>query len=98
MDETLSASEQTAVDILHEIGSSISASPLQEVLERIIALVLDAVDCDSCFIYILEKDELVLRASKNEHAEQVGRLKLRVGQGITGWTAEHHAPVVLSRN
>jgi len=29
--------------------------------------------------------ELVLRASKNPHSEVVDRLKLRVGQGITGW-------------
>jgi uroporphyrinogen-III synthase len=33
---------------------------------------------------VLEGDELVLRASKNPHPEVVDRLKLRVGQGITG--------------
>ncbi len=98
MDEMLNAREQSEVDILHEIGSRMASGPLQEVLERIITLVLSEVECDSCFIYILENNELVLRASKNEHAELVGRLKLRVGQGITGWTAEHHEPVALSRH
>ena len=38
-------------------------------------------------VYVLEDDELVLRASKNPHPDVVDRLKLRVGQGITGWAA-----------
>src|SRR6202022_3010459 len=40
-------------------------------------------------------DELVLRASKNPHPEVIDRLKLRVGQGITGWVAEHREPVAI---
>ena len=35
--------------------------------------------------YLREKQALVLRASKNPHPEVVDRLKLRVGEGITGW-------------
>jgi len=53
------------------------------------------VKCDSCLIYVLEGDELVLRASKNPHPEVVGRLKLRLGQGITGWVAQHRGPVAV---
>jgi len=45
---------------------------------------------------VLEGEHLVLRASKNAHPEVVDRLKLRVGQGITGWVAEHHEPVAIS--
>ncbi|HEY9776419.1 MAG TPA: ANTAR domain-containing protein [Planktothrix sp.] len=55
------------------------------------------VSCDSCLIYVLEEDDLVLRASKNPHPEVVDRLKLRVGQGITGWVAEHKEPAVVSQ-
>jgi uroporphyrinogen-III synthase len=47
-------------------------------------------------VYVLEGEELVLRASKNPHPEVVDRLKLRVGQGITGWVAEHGEPVSVS--
>jgi len=71
---------------------------LHPVLERIVDLISSEVECDSCFIYVLEDDELVLRASKNPHPEVVDRLKLRVGQGITGWVAEHREPVALPRN
>jgi uroporphyrinogen-III synthase len=56
------------------------------------------VKCDSCLIYVLEDDELVLRASKNPHPEVVDRLKLRIGQGITGWVAEHREPVSVTQH
>jgi signal transduction protein with GAF and PtsI domain len=42
-----------------------------------------------------EEDALVLRASKNPHSDLVDRLKLRVGQGLTGWVAEHRQPVAV---
>jgi uroporphyrinogen-III synthase len=40
----------------------------------------------------------VLRASRNPHPEMVDRLKLKVGEGITGWVAEHREPVAVARN
>ncbi len=46
----------------------------------------------------MEDDDLVLRASKNPHPEVIDRLKMRVGQGITGWVAEHLRPVVVPQN
>jgi len=46
-------------------------------------------------VYVLEGEELVLRASKNLHSEVVDRLKMKVGQGITGWVAQHLEPVAL---
>jgi len=86
------------IAFLHEIGQRIAASdPLHMVLARVVEFV-SAVMCDSCFIYVLEDGDLTLRASKNPHAEVVDRLKLRIGQGITGWVAENKKPVVLSSN
>ena len=87
------------IAFLHEIGERIAAAdPLQTVLAGSLSLSPSVVLCDSCFIYVLEKGELILRASKNPHAEVVDRLKLRIGQGITGWVAENKRPVVLSNN
>ena len=99
VDELSQSDENSLVDLLHEIGSRMAASDLlHQVLQRIVTLISSVVECDSCFIYILEDDELVLRASKNPHPEAVDRLKLRVGQGITGWVAEHLEPVALARD
>src|SRR4030088_665754 len=87
------------LDMLHEIGNRIAAAnPLPEVLGRVVEVISAVVESDSCFVYVLEGDELVLRASKNPHSEVEERLKLRVGQGITGWVAEHKTPVAVARD
>jgi signal transduction protein with GAF and PtsI domain len=87
------------IEALHEISSRMAAAdPFHEVLEQVVEFASELVKCDSCFIYVLERDELVLRASKNPHEEVVDRLKIRVGQGITGWVAEHREPVAVSQH
>ena len=86
------------IGFLHEIGSRFAAAdPLPTVLNRVVNFVSSVVQCDSCFIYVLSEDELVLRASKNPHTDVVDRLKLRIGQGLTGWVAEHRQPVAVGR-
>ena len=85
------------MEFLHEIGRRMAAAdPIHTVLQRIVDFVLAVIPCDSCFIYVLEREELVLRASKNPHADLVDHLGIRVGQGITGWVAEHREPVAIS--
>src|SRR5580692_3798641 len=87
------------IDFLHEIASRMSlAPPLHEVLREVMRFAAAVVQCDSCFVYVLEKDELVLRASKNPHPEIIDRLKLKIGEGITGWVAEHREPVAVALN
>ncbi len=90
------AGEAQDIEFLHEIGSRMAAAdPFHAVLERVVEFVSAIVQCDSCFIYVLEQDKLVLRASKNPHADVVDQLGLQVGQGITGWVAEHMELVVI---
>ncbi|MGA6982725.1 MAG: GAF domain-containing protein [Candidatus Sulfotelmatobacter sp.] len=96
MDSLISVDE-SHVDLLHEIGNRLATSSgFQDVLNRVVEFATALVKCDSCLIYVLEDDDLVLRASKNPHPEAVDRLKLKVGQGITGWVAEHKEPVVVA--
>jgi len=84
------------IEFLHQISSRIAAAdPFHEVLDQIVEFACDVAKCDSCLVYILEEDELVLRATRNPHEEVVDRLKIRVGQGITGWVAEHREPVAV---
>jgi signal transduction protein with GAF and PtsI domain len=89
--------EDSPVDFLHEIGGRLArAGDFHQVLDRVVEFATALVKCDSCLIYVLEGEHLVLRASKNAHPNIVDRLKLRVGQGITGWVAEHHETVAIS--
>ena len=93
----LIAVEDLHVDVLHEIGVRLGAADgFHEVLGHVVEFASALVKCDSCLIYVMEADELVLRASKNPHPDVVDRLKLRVGQGITGWVAEHREPVAVA--
>jgi uroporphyrinogen-III synthase len=89
----------TSIDFLHQISSRIAAAdPLHVVLGSIVEFVTAVIPCDSCFIYVLEQGKLVLRASKNPHADVVDHLGVQLGQGITGWVAEHREPVAIPSN
>src|SRR5450432_1774087 len=99
LSEVILSLDDPAIGFLHQIGSRMAAAdPLPEVLGKIVDFVSAVVKCDSCFVYVLANKDLVLRASKNPHPEVVGRLKIRVGQGITGWVAEHRQPVAVGSN
>jgi uroporphyrinogen-III synthase len=87
------------IDFLHEISSRIAAADsFHMVLGRIVDFVTTVIPCDSCFIYVLEQEKLVLRASKNPHADLVDHMGMQIGQGITGWVAEHREPVAIASN
>lgn len=92
-------SDTLEVDFLHELSSRMAAAdPMHEVLDRVVEFAAALVKCDSCLVYVLQNEELVLRASKNPHPDVLDHLKLHMGQGITGWVAEHLEPVAVSRN
>jgi FixJ family two-component response regulator len=87
------------IAVLSKMASRLSAADaLNQVLYEVVEFVAAIVECDSCMVYVMEGDELVLRASKNPHPEIIGRLKLQVGQGITGWVAEHRRPVAVGES
>ena len=95
----LAMTENPEVDFIHKMASRMAAAdPLHEVLTQIVDFAASVVSCDSCFLYALEEGELILRSSKNAHPDVVDRLKLRLGQGITGWVAEHGKPVAVAVN
>jgi signal transduction protein with GAF and PtsI domain len=88
--------ENLQVQGLHEIGRRFAAAdPMRQVLARVVEFVSGIVQCDSCFIYVLDGDQLVLGASKNPHPEALDKLKLAVGEGITGWVAVNRRPVAI---
>jgi two-component system, response regulator PdtaR len=85
------------IDFLCDLGKRLSAAPLAQVLAQVVRFISDFVKCDSCFIYILEGRDLILRASSNPHAESVDHLTIHLGQGITGWVAQHKKAVAIPR-
>jgi signal transduction protein with GAF and PtsI domain len=87
--------------ILHQISQSISSTlNLDQVLRQIVDLVIDVTRGDACLIYLLDEtgENLVLRASKNPHPRLIGKIAMRVGEGITGWVAREVQPVAIPRH
>jgi PAS domain S-box-containing protein len=92
------ATNDPTFTFLDELATRAPLSPLHEALEKLVLFATSLVESDSCFVYVREGDDLVLMASKNPHGEVLDRLKLRVGEGITGWVAERCQTVALSVN
>ena len=88
------------IEILHQISQAISSNlNLEEVLRHIIDLANQVTRGNSCLLYLLDKtnEELILRASKNPHPKIIGRIKVRLGEGITGWVAREKQPVAIPK-
>jgi uroporphyrinogen-III synthase len=66
-------------------------------LNELVSMAAQITSSDACLVYLLdtENDEVVLRASQLPHTAEVGSLRLHVGEGVTGWVAEHKSVVSL---
>ena len=74
------------VHILYRISESISSTlELEAVLKHIVEVVVEVTKADACLLYLISanKDELILRASKNPHPRLIGRISIGLGEGIT---------------
>ena len=70
---------------------------LQEVLQGIVSLVVEFMACDSCLLYLIDREELVLCASNNPHPDEIGKIRLRMNEGLTGWVASERRLLAISR-
>jgi uroporphyrinogen-III synthase len=70
---------------------------LQEVLQGIVALIVEFMKCDSCLIYLIDNNELVLCASNTPHPAEIGKLRLAMSEGLTGWVARERRLLSISR-
>lgn len=89
------------VALLHRISAIVSSElTLDEMLGEIVGLTVQVTGCDACLVYLLEKEtgEIVLRASQVPHAADLGNLRMKMGEGVTGWVAEHKSIVALASN
>jgi len=98
---TYEEASNSQVSILHQISSIVSSDlSLDEMLGEAIGLTVQATACDACLVYLFDvgSNEVVLRASQVPHAAALGNLRLQIGEGITGWVAEHKSVVALASN
>src|SRR6266487_5438422 len=81
-------------DVISTIGSTLK---LDEVLCRLVDTIVRAISCHAAFIYLYdkEKDRMILASTSEQYQEQVGKIEMALGEGITGWVALTLKPVIL---
>ena len=99
--KTIINAMESSVSLFHRVSSIVSSDlSLDEMLGEIVGLAAQVAECDACLVYLMEHEtnEIVLRASQVPHARDLGELRLKMGEGVTGWVAEHKSVVALSSN
>ncbi len=68
-----------------------------ELLELIIRETTSAIGADVCSLYLLVPPgrELLLTATNGLNENMVGKVKMKVGEGITGWVADSRRPAIV---
>lgn len=97
LEQRLARSEQQ-LRLLQKISRHmVRPTGLQEALDSVVALVVEFMECDSCLLYLLNRGELVLRASNSSQAGSLGQVKLSMSEGLTGWVAREKRLLAISR-
>src|SRR5687768_10668203 len=89
------------VDLLHEVTAGVAAArDTESMLQFIAEMAVRVTHTDSSSIYVFDetKKNLVLKAVHEAPHGLVGRLSLKIGEGITGWVARALHPVALERD
>ena len=87
------------LSFLYRVARTVHSLELHEVLKEIVKIASEVTKADSVLVYTLDAkaQELLLRASKNPHADLIRKIKMKVGEGITGWVAKNEKPVAIPR-
>jgi two-component sensor histidine kinase/putative methionine-R-sulfoxide reductase with GAF domain len=81
---------------LHRIISAANSSlKLTDMLSEVAQAVVAVTHADVCSIFLYEQewDQIVLTATSGLNQDAIGTIRLRVGEGITGWAALLGKPV-----
>jgi sugar diacid utilization regulator/putative methionine-R-sulfoxide reductase with GAF domain len=93
-DSSLAARELSFLVRLAQAAASTQSS--DELLGLIIRETTSAIGTDVCSLYLLTPGrELLLTATNGLNENMVGKVTMKVGEGITGWVADSRRPAVV---
>lgn len=76
-------------EYLYELIQTIGAGPdLEAILRGVVQLVTEATTCHACFVYFLADGILELRAASGMYADLEGKVRIPLGEGLTGWVVQ----------
>ncbi|WP_137148861.1 GAF domain-containing sensor histidine kinase [Mycolicibacterium sp. CR10] len=87
--------------LLRELIQAASSGPGVEPLAAAAARIITAAtDSDVCFVHVLDDTErsLTLAGATPPFDAEVGKIRLPLGQGISGWVASNRQPVVIGHD
>lgn len=87
--------------LLRELIQAASSGPGVEPLAAAAArMITAATGTDVCFVHVLDDTErsLTLTGATPPFDTEVGKIRLPLGSGVSGWVARHREPVVISDN
>ena len=95
-DSSLAARELSFLVRLAQAAASTQMP--DELLELIIREATSAMGTDVCSLYLITSRgrELLLTATNGLNETMVGKVVMRVGEGITGWVADTRRPAVVA--
>ena len=82
-------------DIGELSGLFTDATSLEMFLQKIVEMISEHMSSDVCSIYLFyeKNQELVLKATKGLHPDSIGKVKLKLGQGLTGLALKELRPI-----
>lgn len=91
------ASEAAALRRISEATGQVVTT--DDILPLIAEIALEVTDTESALVYLFNEsgDTLVLRATTDEPIKPlIGKLRLKIGEGITGWVAREKKHVAIA--
>ncbi len=86
------------VALLLDIIAATSSGPgLEPMAAAVARMITAATESDVCFVHVLDDTDrsLTLAGATPPFDEQVGRIRMPLGSGVSGWVASHREPVVI---
>ncbi len=80
---------RTLSAVIKLVSSALELAPM---LQGVVDIATEASGCHACFIYLLEGEELVIRAASPVFAGTVGQVRFSVEEGLAGWVARNRTP------
>ncbi|OBC05283.1 ATPase [Mycobacterium sp. 852013-50091_SCH5140682] len=87
--------------LLRQLIQAASRGPGVEPLAAAAArIITDATGTDVCLVHVLDDTDrsLTLAGATPPFDHQVGRIRMPLGTGISGWVANHRRPIVITEN
>lgn len=85
--------------LLQSVADMLSSSAqIERILDSVMEMVQRVLKVEASSLILLDEDrrELVFKVAKGPKGELVKRFRLKIGEGIAGWVAQHDQPLIVN--